>query len=98
MKTLMAVVNEDPAPVAEVAEVPGDVLAVLKRCLAKSPEERYQRAGDLEVALLGCGCMTRWTEARAAEWWAGRPEEVREDDTDLNSLPLRDSAGSGTIR
>ncbi|HET6575842.1 MAG TPA: serine/threonine-protein kinase, partial [Fimbriiglobus sp.] len=57
MKTLMAVVNEDPAPAAQDgAEVPEDVLAVVRRCLAKAPEERYQRAGELEIALLGCGC------------------------------------------
>jgi serine/threonine-protein kinase len=97
MKTLMAVVNEDPAPVAQDGvEVPEDVLAVVKRCLAKAPEDRYQRAGELEIALLGCRSAGGWTESRAAEWWAGRPEEARDDGTDLNGLPLRDSAGSGT--
>jgi serine/threonine-protein kinase len=98
MKTLMAVVNEDPAPAAQDGvEVPDDVMAVVKRCLAKSPEARYQRAGELEVALSGCRCINDWTEARAAEWWAVHPEDVPADGTDLNGLPLRESAGSGTI-
>jgi hypothetical protein len=93
----MAVVNEDPAPASQDGvEVPEDVLAVVRRCLAKAPEERYQRAGELEVALLGCRCAAGWTEARAADWWAGHPEELRDDGTDLNGLPLRESAGSGT--
>ncbi len=97
MKTLMAVVNEDPAPAAQDgAEVPADVMAVVKRCLAKSPEERYQRAGELEVALSGCRCINDWTEARAAEWWAVHPEDVPADGTDLNGLPLKES-GEGAV-
>ncbi|HVK18273.1 MAG TPA: serine/threonine-protein kinase, partial [Fimbriiglobus sp.] len=99
MKTLLAVVNEDPAPVADSASsVPSDVAAVVKRCLAKSANDRYQRAGDLEIALLGSRCAGEWTEARAAEWWAGHPEDVPGDGTDLNSLPLRDSSANGKIQ
>jgi serine/threonine-protein kinase len=96
MKTLMAVVNEDPAPVAQFnADVPEDLLAVVKRCLTKPVDERYQRAGDLELALLACRGHGRWTEAKSAEWWSGHPEDVQADGTDLNSLPLQEPAGEG---
>ncbi len=93
MKTLMAVVNEDPAPVTKFnPDVPEDLLAVVRRCLAKSADDRYQRAGELEAALMACRSYGRWTEARAAEWWSGHPEDLPGDGTDLNSLPLREGA------
>jgi tRNA A-37 threonylcarbamoyl transferase component Bud32 len=99
MKTLMAVVNEDPPPVAQFnPDVPDDLLEVVKRCLAKSPDARYQRAWELEAALAGCRCAGRWTEARAAEWWSSHPEDIPGDGTDLNGLPLREGSGSGTTK
>ncbi len=90
MKTLLAVVNEDPAPVVSLnPHVPEDVLAVLKKCLAKMPADRYERAADLEAALLACGCATAWTEERSADWWAAHPEAQPMTGTDLDSLPVR---------
>jgi serine/threonine-protein kinase len=94
MKTLMAVVNEDPAPLnAGGAGVPDELAGVVKRCLAKAPGDRFPRAADLEAALAGCAGCGKWTEAKAADWWAAHSEGLKEDGTDLNSLPLRDSAG-----
>ena len=90
MKTLLAVVNEEPAPVTTLnPHVPEDVLAILKKCLAKAPTERYERAADLEAALTGCSCASGWTEERSADWWAAHPEAQPGTGTDLDSLPVR---------
>jgi len=92
MKTLMAVVNEEPAPIAHYNPVvPADVVAVVKACLTKAPDDRFGRAADLEHALAHCACAHDWTEERAAEWWSGHPDSTPSTGTDLSSLPLRDS-------
>jgi serine/threonine-protein kinase len=42
------VVHATPTPVRQLnAELPHDMEVIVTRCLAKKPEERYQRAGDL---------------------------------------------------
>jgi serine/threonine-protein kinase len=56
-------------PVPPLANAPADVEAVLRRCLAKAPSERFADAASLDKALAGCGCAAEWTEARARAWW-----------------------------
>jgi serine/threonine-protein kinase len=91
MKTLMAVVTDTPAPVADANPyVPADVLAVLTRCLSKDAGERYATATDLDAALAACGCAAQWTEPRASDWWAVHPAALPGTGTDLDTLPLRD--------
>ncbi len=91
MKTLMAVVTDTPAPVADANPyVAADVLAVLARCLSKDPGERYGTAADLDAALAACGCATQWTEPRAADWWAAHPTAQPGTGTDLDTLPLKE--------
>ena len=89
IKTLMAVVNEEPAPIAQFnPHVPDDVMAVVRHCLVKAPDQRFARAAELEHALAECSCANAWTEARADEWWAIHPEAQPGTGTDLDSLPL----------
>jgi len=43
-----AIVNEEPVSISNhLAEVPEGVEQILRRCLAKDPEDRYETAGDL---------------------------------------------------
>ena len=52
IKTLAAVLNEEPKPAAAVNEaVPPEVERVLVRCLRKEPQRRWQTMSDLKVAL-----------------------------------------------
>jgi serine/threonine-protein kinase len=64
--------SEPPPPLADLRpDVPADLAAVVARCLAKDPTERFQSAEDLDRALGQCGCAADWTAERAAEWWQG---------------------------
>jgi serine/threonine-protein kinase len=49
--------------------VPADLEAIILRCLAKSPGERYASAADLGRALAACGAAAEWTTERARAWW-----------------------------
>jgi serine/threonine-protein kinase len=73
VKTLAAHLYETPAPLP--ADVPADLAAVVMRCLAKKPEERWPDAASLEAALAGTSVPT-WTARDAMNWWerVGHPE------------------------
>ena len=66
--------------------VPADLEAVVLRCLAKSPAERYSSAAELERALAECGTSAEWNAERARDWWKLRGETL---------VPARDDDGRG---
>jgi len=52
IKTLAAVLNEEPKPASSVIEaVPAELERVITRCLRKDPQRRWQTMSDLKVAL-----------------------------------------------
>jgi eukaryotic-like serine/threonine-protein kinase len=62
--------SEVPAHVSDLqSDVPADLAAVIARCLAKAPDDRYQSAADLERELGACACAADWSADRAALWW-----------------------------
>ncbi len=47
-QTLAAIIEDDPEPIRKLQpEVPVELEAIIKRCLAKDPAERYESTGDL---------------------------------------------------
>jgi serine/threonine-protein kinase len=73
-----------PVPPSERlgSTMPADLEAVVMRCLAKSPADRYATAADLERALAACADAGVWSADRARDWWelradvpAPRPED-----------------------
>jgi serine/threonine-protein kinase len=70
LQTLAAHLYEQPAPLRQQRpDIPGDVEAVVLRCLAKKPADRFPDAESLGEALAGCGAANQWSEKEAAEWW-----------------------------
>jgi len=49
--------------------VPKDIESVILRCIEKQPEDRYQSAEELYLALLECSLVDKWTPQRAKDWW-----------------------------
>lgn len=91
MKTLLAVVNEEPPPLVNFnPHLPADLAHVVGRCLTKRPDARYASAAELERALAGCSRADKWTEERATDWWSANPSP--QPGTDLNTLPLPEPA------
>jgi len=53
----------------QAAGIPADLEAVILRCLAKRPDDRYPDARAVADALAGCGCAAQWDDAHAEAWW-----------------------------
>lgn len=72
-KLLAAHRFEIPPPLTDIRpDCPHDLAAVVARCLAKEPAERFQSAAELYRALAACGCAADWSADQAAEWWRVR--------------------------
>lgn len=70
-KLLAAHLSQVPPLASDVRPgVPADLAAVVARCLAKSPADRYQAAADLDLALAGCECAHDWSSLQAERWLA----------------------------
>jgi serine/threonine-protein kinase len=68
---LLAAQRSEPPPALTALrpEVPADLAAVVARCLAKDPSDRFPSAGDLARALGQCECAADWSTECATEWW-----------------------------
>jgi eukaryotic-like serine/threonine-protein kinase len=67
----------DPPSTRLAAPVTADLEALLLACLAKRPEERPASAHILRERLRACAAAGRWTNARAAHWWAAHRHQLR---------------------
>jgi serine/threonine-protein kinase len=78
-----------PIPPTERApdrEIPADLAAVILRCLAKDPGDRYAGAGELRRALRDCADARTWGPEQAAAWWRARAGEL-EVEVEVATLP-----------
>jgi serine/threonine-protein kinase len=63
-------VERAPQPPSQVrAGIPSRVDAIVLRCLAKRPEDRYQSARDLYLALDSARNPLEWTTEQARAFW-----------------------------
>jgi serine/threonine-protein kinase len=70
IKVLVAHLHEPVVPPSHHRpEVPPDLEAVVMRCLAKEPDERFGDATTLGQALAECEAAGRWTREIARQWW-----------------------------
>jgi serine/threonine-protein kinase len=70
--------SEPPPALTDLRpDVPADLAAVVARCLAKDPHDRFQSAADLGRALAQCECAVDWSAERAVEWWQAKKGRTR---------------------
>jgi serine/threonine-protein kinase len=73
VQVIMAHASQDPEPPTTFRpDVPADLEQLILKCLAKSPEDRYQTALDLRQALLACEHAGQWGRTEALMWWKER--------------------------
>ena len=73
IKVIIAHASKDVVPPSQLrADVPADLEAVVMRCLAKQPEDRFQDAASLWAALGQCADANEWGRNHAADWWRDR--------------------------
>ena len=74
MRMVMDHMNTPPAlpSTRTVLTIPDDLEAVIMRCLAKDPVERYVDARALAAALLACRDAGGWSQEDARSWWRER--------------------------
>jgi eukaryotic-like serine/threonine-protein kinase len=70
IQVIMAHAQQEVVPPSRLRpEIPADLDAVVLRCLAKNPDNRYSDAESLARALEQCDAATHWSRAKAAQWW-----------------------------
>jgi eukaryotic-like serine/threonine-protein kinase len=65
-----------PSPSRLVPDLPADVEAILMKCLAKDPQERFASAAALGEALAGSSVAGQWTKSDAAGWWQAHRDSL----------------------
>jgi serine/threonine-protein kinase len=73
IKVLAAHLYEAPPLLTDYrSDLPAELQAIVLRCLAKDPADRFPDAESLERVLAGCPLAERWSEEQAAAWWRSR--------------------------
>lgn len=67
IKVMLAHANDEPPDLT--GAVPSDLNDVVRRCMAKDPDDRYQVVTELASALQQCDVAGEWNWATAAQWW-----------------------------
>jgi serine/threonine-protein kinase len=67
---MMHITRAPDPPSSRVKGVPEDLERIIMKCLAKSPADRYQSAGELERELAACKDAGAWTGDDATSWWS----------------------------
>jgi hypothetical protein len=80
IKVLISHAHDPVPPLAQYREdVPLDLEAIVMRCLAKNPDDRYQSAADLASALEDCEHHGTWSRAHARSWWMEKDSTTAKD-------------------
>jgi len=67
---MIAHASEPVLPPSQIRpDIPADLEAIILRCLAKKPADRFSDASELAAALSACGCASDWDQLRAEPWW-----------------------------
>jgi serine/threonine-protein kinase len=68
----------EPPSLRSGTPVSEDLDAILLRCLAKKPDDRFSSGAELRRALLACEAAPAWSMDEGEVWWAAHRGEVQE--------------------
>jgi eukaryotic-like serine/threonine-protein kinase len=88
---MRAHLGEPPAPPSSHCSggaFPPALDAIVLRCLSKNPQDRYQSAKHLRLALDEVRVIKAWTDADAREFWRMVPDRPRENDGPTGLEPI----------
>jgi serine/threonine-protein kinase len=71
--------HEPPKPSLTNPLVHEDLDAIVVKCMAKLPANRFQNAQELMQALDNCAAASCWNSELAAQWWRSRDEVIPPD-------------------
>jgi serine/threonine protein kinase len=83
-RQILAAVLTEPVP--PLARVPADLAAVVARCLARDPADRFATVQDLDRALAGCGCSADWSGDLAVAAWQAEREGLGSPDGETQAV------------
>jgi hypothetical protein len=92
----------EPPSTFTLTPVPADLEAIVLRCLAKEPDERFASAELLRAHLEDCALAGVWTAADARAWWSEHEAALRRprpapDPLDRTELHVDWDAGRRTV-
>jgi serine/threonine-protein kinase len=74
---LVAQMMTDPPPLTAVQPpVPADVIALVNRCLARHPEDRFNCVDQVLAAIDSCASVTEWSASMAESWHLAQHPET----------------------
>jgi hypothetical protein len=77
LEVMIAHARDVVQPPSQLApDLPRDVEAILLKCLAKDPQERFASSAALGRALAACSVAGQWTRDDAALWWHAHQETL----------------------
>jgi eukaryotic-like serine/threonine-protein kinase len=80
IKIIWAHAEQIPAsPSTHNPDVSPELEAIVMKCLAKNPTDRFASVADLQSALANCHFDQAWSSARAEVWWEAHCSENYED-------------------
>jgi tRNA A-37 threonylcarbamoyl transferase component Bud32 len=87
--------RSEPVPSlrTHVPELGADLDAVVRRCLAKDPADRFDSVTDLDRALRTCSPGGAWSSDKARDWWASHPQADTAPTAPIGEAPTIASAG-----
>lgn len=70
LKVIIAHAHEEAPSIASLRPgLPDDLIKIVMRCLEKNPDDRFQDAEHLLLALDDCSVARCWNRTKAARWW-----------------------------